>query len=314
MATHTLERRRKAHRKQNPGRKSRLLSLILLLLSLALLAYPVVSTVWNDYQNVEVARKYEEEMAKVESPDMLADVRRRAEEYNAYLDSAGHHYRAEDPADPEYQDYLSQLLPSERSSIMSRITIPDIGVDLPVYHGTTDKVLYRGAGHMYGSDLPIGGEGNTAVITAHTGMVNASMFDNLHKLEEGEPVYISVLGEKLRYRMTGYEIVKPDDYDAVTYEDGVDKLILITCTPYGINSDRLLVTAVRDHTPLTEDELDSGWQLQLSWWMKLDLAIIGAIITIALWSSLRRRKKQKEEEEAAAKAESAEADAELATE
>ena len=150
---------------------------------------------------------------------------------------------------------------------------------------------------MYGSDLPIGGESTTSAITAHTGMVNASMFDNLHKLEVGEPVYISVLGEKLRYRMTGHEIVKPEDYDAVTYENGVDKVVLITCTPYGINSDRLLVTAVRDdETPVSDDEL-GGWQLQLSWWMKLDLAIIGLIILIALWSSLYRKRKQKQAEE-----------------
>lgn len=297
MATHTLERRRKAHRKQSTGRKSRLLSLILLLLSLALLAYPVVSTLWNDYQNSEIARKYEEELSKVESPDVFADLWSRAEEYNDHLDTAGHHYRPEDPEDPEYLDYKSQLLPSERSSVMARIMIPDIGVDLPVYHGTTDNVLYRGAGHMYGSDLPLGGEGNTAAITAHTGMVNASMFDNLGKLEEGQPVYINVLGETLRYRMTGSEVVKPDDYDAVTYEDGVDKLVLITCTPYGINSDRLLVTAVRDTSPITADELPGGWRPQLSWWMKLDLALIATIIAIALWSSLYRKRKQKQAEE-----------------
>lgn len=297
MALHSLEDHKKAERKQEPGRKSRLLSLLLLILSLLILAYPVVSTLWNDYQNSEIARKYEEELSKVESPDVFADLLRRAEEYNDHLDATGHHYRPEDPEDPEYQDYKSQLLPSERSSVMARITIPDIGVDLPVYHGTTDNVLYRGAGHMYGSDLPIGGEGSTSAITAHTGMVNASMFDNLGKLEEGQPVYINVLGETLRYRMTGSEVVKPDDYDAVTYEEGMDKLVLITCTPYGINSDRLLVTAVRDTTPIGEDEVPGGWRIQLSWWMKLDLAIIGLIILIALWSSLYRKRKQKQAEE-----------------
>lgn len=302
MALHSLEDRRKAEKKQDPGRKSRLLSLLLLIVSLVILLYPVVSTLWNDYQNSEIARKYEEELSRVESPDVFADLWSRAEEYNDHLDTAGHHYRPEDPEDPEYLDYKSQLLPSERSSVMARISIPDIGVDLPVYHGTTDNVLYRGAGHMYGSDLPIGGEGNTSAITAHTGMVNASMFDNLGKLEEGQPVYINVLGETLRYRMTGSEVVKPDDYDAVTYEDGVDKLVLITCTPYGINSDRLLVTAVRDTSPITADELPGGWRPQLSWWMKLDLALIATIIAIALWSTLHRRKKEKEAAEAAEEA------------
>lgn len=302
MALHSLEDRRKAEKKQDPGRKSRLLSLLLLIVSLVILLYPVVSTLWNDYQNSEIARKYEEELSRVESPDVFADLWSRAEEYNDHLDTAGHHYRPEDPEDPEYLDYKSQLLPSERSSVMARISIPDIGVDLPVYHGTTDNVLYRGAGHMYGSDLPIGGEGNTSAITAHTGMVNASMFDNLGKLEEGQPVYINVLGETLRYRMTESEVVKPDDYDAVTYEDGVDKLVLITCTPYGINSDRLLVTAVRDTSPITADELPGGWRPQLSWWMKLDLALIATIIAIALWSTLHRRKKEKEAAEAAEEA------------
>lgn len=257
----------------------------------------MVSTVWNDYQNNETARRYQEEIDNVESPDLLAGLRQQAEAYNESLEAAGHPARPENPTAPEYQDYKSQLLSSERSEIIARVTIPDIGVDLPIYHGTTDDVLYRGAGHMYGSDLPIGGESTTSAITAHTGMVNASMFDNLHKLEVGEPVYISVLGEKLRYRMTGHEIVKPEDYDAVTYENGVDKVVLITCTPYGINSDRLLVTAVRDdETPVSDDEL-GGWKLQLSWWMKLDLAIIGLIILIALWSSLYRKRKQKQAEE-----------------
>lgn len=299
MALHRLE-----DREQDTGRKNRLLSLVLLIASVLILLYPVVSTVWNDYQNSQVARIYEEEVGSVESPDALADIWRRAEDYNSYLDASGHHYRPEDPADPVYRDYLTQLLPSERSTVLGRISIPDIGVELPIYHGTRDNVLYRGAGHMYGSDLPIGGEGNTATITAHTGMVNASMFDNLYKLEEGQPVYISVLGETLRYRMTGSEVVKPEDFDAVTYEEGVDKLVLITCTPYGINSDRLLVAAVRDHAPLGAEEEPGGWRPQLSWWMKLDLAIIALIIAIALWATWRnrrnRRRQQEEAHEAAA--------------
>lgn len=215
MALHRLEDRGAAEKNRDPGRNSRLISLLLLIISLVILLYPVVSTVWNDYQNSEIARKYDEELSKIGSPEVFADLWRRAEEYNDHLDATGHHYRPEDPDDPEYQDYKSQLLPSERSSVMARITIPDISVDLPVYHGTTDNVLYRGAGHMYGSDLPLGGEGNTAAITAHTGMVNASMFDNLYKLEEGQPLYISVLGETLRYRMTGSEVVKPGFTDVI---------------------------------------------------------------------------------------------------
>lgn len=277
------------------GRGSRITSLILLIVSLALLSYPVVATVLADYNNSENARRYAQEISESATPEMIEQLRSKAAEYNADLWDTGHPVRLEDPEDPAYQGYKEQLLPSDRSTTMARIQIPDVGIDLPIYHGTADDVLYRGAGHMYNSDLPIGGESSTSVITAHTGMVNASMFDNLGKLKEGEPVYINVLGETLRYRMTGYEVVKPEDYDAVTYEDGVDKLILITCTPYGINSDRLLVTAVRDHTPIAEGEVPDGWRLQLSWWMKLDLAIIAIIIAIAVWSTIRRRKNLKAE-------------------
>ncbi|MFP7366611.1 class C sortase [Corynebacterium callunae] len=290
-----MSRHRKEAPRSSAGKGSRIASLILLIISLLILFYPIVATVLADYQNSEAARRYEEEINQAATPEIIEELRQRAEDYNANLWATDHPVKKEDPADPAYQDYKQQILTSDQASTMSRIQIPDIGVDLPVYHGTTDGVLYRGAGHMYNSDLPIGDESSTSVITAHTGMVNASMFDNLGKLKEGQPVYISVLGEKLRYRMTGSQVVKPENYDAVTYEAGVDKLILITCTPYGINSDRLLVTAVRDYTPIAEDEVSPGWTLQLSWWMKLDLAIIGLIILIALWSSLRGRKRRKEE-------------------
>ena len=283
----------KALKSKKAGRSSRVISVILLIVSVLLLSYPVVATLLADYNNSETARRYAEESTDSASSETISQVKRDAEEYNAGLWAAGHPVRREDPDDPRYQGYKKQLLASEHSSTMARIQIPDVAIDLPVYHGTSDDVLYRGAGHLYNSDLPIGGDSHTSVITAHTGMVNASMFDNLSNLKEGEAIYITVLGETLRYRMTGSEIVKPTDYDAITYEDGVDKIILITCTPYGINSDRLLVTAVRDHLPIEEGEVPEGWRLQLSWWMKIALAIIALIIATAVWSLIRRRRKLK---------------------
>ena len=283
----------KALKSKKAGRGSRVISVILLIVSVLLLSYPVVATLLADYNNSETARRYAEESTDSASSETISQVKRDAEEYNAGLWAAGHPVRREDPDDPRYQGYKKQLLASEHSSTMARIQIPDVAIDLPVYHGTSDDVLYRGAGHLYNSDLPIGGDSHTSVITAHTGMVNASMFDNLSNLKEGEAIYITVLGETLRYRMTGSEIVKPTDYDAITYEDGVDKIILITCTPYGINSDRLLVTAVRDHLPIEEGEVPEGWRLQLSWWMKIALAIIALIIATAVWSLIRRRRKLK---------------------
>lgn len=290
-----MSRHRKEAPRSSAGKGSRITSLILLIISLAVLFYPIVATVLADYHNSEAARRYDEEVGEAATPEIIEQLRQRASDYNTQLWATDHPVRKEDPEDPIYQDYKQQLLSSDQSETMARIQIPDVGIDLPIYHGTTEGILYRGAGHMYNSDLPIGEDSSTSVITAHTGMVNASMFDNLGKLKEGQPVYISVLGEKLRYRMTGSQVVKPEHYEAVTYEPGVDKIVLITCTPYGINSDRLLVTAVSDYSPITEDEVPSGWQLQLSWWMKLDLAIIALIILIALWATLRGRKLRQEE-------------------
>ncbi|PQM74054.1 class C sortase [Corynebacterium sp. J010B-136] len=289
-----MSKHRKATKANRAGRGSRFISVILLIISVLLLSYPVVATLLTDYNNSETARRYAEESTESVPSETITQLMHNAEEYNAGLWAAGHPVRREDPDDPRYQGYKKQLLASEHSSTMARIQIPDVAIDLPIYHGTSDDVLYRGAGHLYNSDLPIGGDSHTSVITAHTGMVNASMFDNLSNLKEGEAIYITVLGETLRYRMTGSEIVKPTDYDAITYEDGVDKIILITCTPYGINSDRLLVTAVRDHLPIEEGEVPEGWKLQLSWWMKIALAIIALIIATAVWSIIRRRRKLKE--------------------
>lgn len=288
MGAHQLKTR------EHPGRKSRALSLVLLLLAISIMAYPVVATLWNDYRTQHIARQYDDLVEQIDPPSAVAEMLDNAHAYNERIAAEGHLPRPEDREDPHYRDYLSQISPFGASGVMATVTIPIINVDLPVYHGTTDGVLYRGAGHMYGSDLPVGGEGRTSVITAHTGMVNASMFDNLHKLEEGDFVYVTTLNQKMRYRVTGEETVKPEDWDAITYEDGVDKLVLLTCTPYGINSDRLLVTAVRDDgdgSATTTDAEQTSW-LQLSWWMKLDLVLIVFIIAIALWASVRsyRRK------------------------
>ena len=285
-----MSKHKQITKRNNSGRGSRAISTILLIVSVLLLAYPVIATLLTDYNNSETARRYAEESTESVPPETMTQLMRNAEDYNDELWASGHPVRREDPENARYQGYKKQLLTSEHSSTMARIQIPDVGIDLPVYHGTSDDVLYRGAGHMYNSDLPIGGTSHTSVITAHTGMVNASMFDNLSELKEGEAVYITVLGETLRYRMTGSEVVEPTDYEAVTYEDGVDKIILITCTPYGINSDRLLVTAVRDELPIEEGEIPEGWTFQLSWWMKLALACIVLVLATAVASNIRWRK------------------------
>lgn len=291
----------KGKKKAQKKRKNR--DLVWILLGVLILLYPIVATLYNDYKLNEQAQRYSENVESIEPDQRVMEYLEQARQYNAELAAQGHHARPAVEQDPGFEQYMNTLNPPETEGVMARITIPDIHVDLPIFHTTNSSVLYHGAGHMYGSDLPVGGEGTNSVISAHTGMVNASMFDNLRKLENGDVVEIEVMGKKLRYGVTDQKVVKPEDYDVVTYEQGKDKITLITCTPYSINTDRLLVTAERlpDESSVTEDE---GWRPVLSWWMILDLIIILLVLLLVAYKEWKRRqdRKRKRAEAAARRA------------
>ena len=274
-----------------------IVSLLVLLLGAALLLYPVVSTLANHLTQI---RQNEEYAGAVESlsDEQKAEQLRLAHEYNDWLLKTGTHARAPRPGDDGFDYYMSQLVLPENFSVIARIRIPAINVDLPIFHTTDPKVLYDGAGHMYGSTLPVGGDGTNSVISAHTGMVNASMFDQLPMLKEGDDIYIDVMGERLRYRMVSREVVKPDKYDAVTYEPGQDKITLITCTPYGLNTDRLLVHAVRAPLDPNAPEPDVG-KWAWSWWMIAGVLLVLIVLLLILWREGRRRRKKKAAQKAA---------------
>lgn len=128
---------------------------------------------------------------------------------------------------------------------MARLVIPEIDVDLPVLHGTDPAALIQGVGHIFGSSLPVGGESTHAVLTAHSGYVNATLFDELHRLDVGSEMTVHVLGETLVYRVEEILEVLPDQSDSLQVSEGRDLLTLITCTPVGVNTHRLLVRGER---------------------------------------------------------------------
>lgn len=276
--------------RQTPTRRNRR-GLVWIIIGTLILLYPVVGTLYNDHRLDEMATNYEQGVQDIRPSARTRQYLDQAWAYNAGLAEQGHHARVAREGDPGFEEYMNTLNAPETHGAIARIAIPVINVDLPVYHTTNPDVLYEGAGHMYGSDLPVGGDGTNAVISAHTGMVNASMFDNLPRLKEGDDIYISVFGERLRYQVTGHQVVKPDKYDAVTYEPGLDKLTLITCTPYGINTDRLLVEAVR--VPMDDANLDTPWRPVLSWWMLLVLGIVLLALALVAWGAYRRRRKRR---------------------
>lgn len=247
--------------------------LIMMIVGVLGLLYMVGATQWNNWGHMQAASEYSNAEAALDSSDQ-DDELKSAETYNAT--------RAKGPIlDPwlarisedndEYQAYLAELnsLPA-----MARLTIPSINVDLPVYHGTSEEALHKGVGHLFGTDFPIGGASTHSVLTAHSGLQQATLFDNLNDVKVGDAIYVSVSGRQLKYQVHKTEVVLPDETESLQAVEGQDLLTLITCTPYGINSHRLLVFASAvpmDPTEAHEAFSSSG----ISWepWMIAFLAI-----------------------------------------
>lgn len=160
--------------------------------------------------------------------------------------------RASDGSGPIAERYRGQLALDEHG-VMARVRVPAIGVDLPIYHGTSDDVLRRGVGHLFGTALPVGGAGTHAVLTSHRGLPESTLFTDLDAVGVGDLVQVDVAGEVLTYRVATTRVVEPTDTHSLFPESGRDLLTLITCTPLGINSHRILVTAERVATPAADD-------------------------------------------------------------
>lgn len=173
--------------------------------------------------------------------------------------------------DEEYQGLLDS-----GGGVMGTIRIPKISVNLPIYHGTSQSALASGAGHLYGSSLPVGGESTHAVITGHRGLVNATMFTRLDEMRVGDYFYLDVMGHTLGYQVDRISVIEPNDTSKLKIVPGEDRVTLMTCTPYGVNTHRLLVSAVRSSIPdVIPDEADAAKDARL-------IAIVAAVITLLL--------------------------------
>ena len=224
----------------------RLVPLLLVLAGMIVLLYPVLATQYNNIKQREFAVQYNNQV-QAASPDALATERERARDYNAtlsgvpildpYLSGV-----SSVPLSEAYQQYRDTLSSFEA---MARVRVPTASIDLPVYHGTSDDVIAKGAGHLYGTSVPVGGTSTHAVLTSHTGMSNATLFDHLAKVKQGELMYIDVAGETLAYQVDSIKIVLPTEIDDLQVVEGSDLLTLFTCTPYAVNTHRLLVTGHR---------------------------------------------------------------------
>ena len=194
---------------------------------------------------------------------------------------------------PTYDtEYLHELdLPAD--GLMATVSYPRLGIDLPVRHGTTPNVLERGAGHMYGTSLPIGGENTHTVISAHTGLADTLMFDKLHSLggqaRVGDVFYLHTLNQTLAYRVVDIQVVAPDGFDALRIQPHRDLATLLTCTPYGVNTKRLLVTGERatmpGQAPLPQDAPEDHTWL----WVWVPIAVFWLLVIVVITIALNRR-------------------------
>ena len=234
---------------------------LMFLLGFAILIYPTVSNQWNTYRQNQLISSYEELIGKMAEEDFTKEW----EKANAFNDTIIHNnifgdVFGENGDDIKNTEYW-QILNVGNDGVMGYVSIPKINVKLSIYHGTADDVLQTGIGHLNGTKLPIGGESPHSVLAAHRGLPSARLFTDIDQLERGDMFYIHVLDETLAYQVDQIlDMVDKDDNEtlqkALQIEEGQDHVTLFTCTPYGVNSHRLLVRGTR--VPYNgEEEIES---------------------------------------------------------
>ena len=226
--------------KKKKGNFTTLLLILVLLAGLSLLLYPSVSDYWNSFHQTRAIATYAEKVANL-NQDQYDEIWAAAESYNASLTDRVNAYLLSDAQKEEYQ----QLLNVSGLGVMGYIEIPSIDCSLPIYHGTEESVLQIAVGHLEWSSLPVGGESTHCVLSGHRGLPSAKLFTNLDKLQTGDIFMLRVLDNVLTYEVDQILIVKPQETGALRIEEGKDYCTLVTCTPYGINTRRLLVRGHR---------------------------------------------------------------------
>jgi sortase A len=274
--------------------RSTIILILIFLVGLSVMLYPTVSDYINQKNQSRAVASYSEEV------ENLSDV-----DYQAYFDAANDYNRrlAETPDAfyrPEEVSGYTDTLDVSGTGIMGYITISKIGVELPVYHGTSDGVLQVAAGHLEGSSLPVGGAGTHAVISAHRGLPSAKLFTNLDELEVGDTFTITVLDRVLTYEVDQISIVLPTETDLLQPVEGKDYVTLMTCTPYGINTHRLLVRGKRienaenqKHIRVTADALRIE-PIIVAPALAVPMLLVMLVVMLAV-PHLRKRKNQREE-------------------
>ena len=226
---------------------------IIFLAGFLLLLYPLISNMVHQRQQSDAVASYDSAVSN-RSEEEIQEILNQVTEYNNMLfQSNGAIIDNMDTSILSNESYNSLL--NQANGIMGSIEIPKIDVDLPVYHGTEDDVLSVGVGHIQGTSLPVGGENTHCVLSGHRGLPGSSLFTRLDEMKEGDLFFLSVMGETLAYKVYDIQVVDPDNTEVLEITAGKDDVSLVTCTPYGLNTHRLVVTGER--VPYEESEYNS---------------------------------------------------------
>lgn len=269
--------------------KRKLLVVLAMLAGVCLLAYPHVTNYLSSVHAAEVVQNYDEAVGQA-GREKVDEAWRLAVEYNENLSGNPVHDPFLEGSGMVMADNYFEVLDLDGTGVMGHVSIPKISVDLPIYHGTADSSLSRGTGHLEGSSMPTGGEGTHCVITGHSGLVNAKMFTDLEEVVQGDVFYLHVLDEVLAYEVDQILVVEPADTTSLRRVDGEDYCTLVTCTPYGVNSHRLLVRGHRvDYVPGQEqrDAAETGLTREQ---LTLVFSATGAAVGVAVVALAARRR------------------------
>lgn len=268
-----------------------LLVFLLLILAVGLISYPFIANYIFENRADSIVSSVEEVADSIEDSEQEEAIQ-AAKEYNQVIASG--RVQLTDPfiefeSDDDSDSYESLLCVTD-DGVMGFVEIPSINLKLPIYHGTSDAVLEKGAGHLQGTSLPVGGENTHTVITGHTGLSNAKLFTDLTELDEDSIFFLNVMGEKLAYEVDQIKVVLPSEMSDLQIIPGEDYCTLLTCTPYGVNSHRLLVRGIRtDYQEAVENpetfevkETESKWMSEYKNALVISMACFAVGLVILL--------------------------------
>lgn len=262
------------------------IAVITFLLALVIMLYPIISSIYNEQHQSKIHTNFREQVAKVDAVE-IENAKALASAYN---DAIANNVQLTESFSKDAllwasEDYKNQLNITG-NGVMGYVEIPAIGVNLPIFHGTEDKTLEYGIGHLLGTSLPVGGSSTHTVLTGHSGMASQRMFSDLDQLKKGDVFYLEVLGEKLAYQVDQIKTVLPHDTTYLGIESDKDYCTLITCTPFGVNTHRLLVRGTRipyeeaaeiekENPP--EEKPVSTWEQEYWKGLYISLVVAGAL-------------------------------------